>query len=154
MEKSRLESHGRKKILIAEDDPQLSRIIGETLEEKGYATHVAADGVDAINFILLSKPDLILLDLDLPRLRGSQICAMLSQSNAARQIPVIVISGSAELVSKLHLFELGVDDYVTKPFVMAELFARISAVMGRVRVEGVEGIVEEVASSKGSLLET
>jgi two-component system KDP operon response regulator KdpE len=141
MEKSGAESHGRKKILIAEDDPLLSRIVAQTLEERGFVTHVAADGVEAINFILLSKPDLILLDLELPRLQGSQICGMLSHSDAARQIPVIVISGRAETVNKLHLFELGVDDYVTKPFVMAELLARISAVLERARRKSLVGSV-------------
>jgi len=111
----------------------LSRIVALALEARGFTAHLVADGVDAINFILLSKPDLVLLDLELPRLQGSQICGMLSQSDAASQIPVIVLSGRAETVSKRHLFELGVDDYVTKPFVMGELLARVFAVLERAR---------------------
>ena len=129
--KSRTESHRRTSILIAEDEERLARLIGKALELRGYLAHVVTDGVSAINYILQSKPDLVILDLTLPRLCGQRICAMLNERQTQRHLPVVVISGCSDLIDKLQLFEMGADDYVTKPFSLDELMARVEVVLQR-----------------------
>jgi DNA-binding response OmpR family regulator len=129
--KSNTEPDDRKTILIAEDDEQLARLIISAFKEAGFRTLHAGDGVVAINRILAMKPDLIVLDLMLPRLHGYEICKMVRENEATQSTPIVAISGHQDIGHRLHLFKLGADDYVTKPFSMDELIARVQAVMER-----------------------
>ncbi len=118
-------------VLIAEDDEMIGRIVSDALNGAGFKSRLVDDGVDAINEILEMKPDMIVLDLILPRLRGSEICAMVRKSAQAHHTPILVISGCSTLESKLQTFDLGADDYVTKPFDISELIARVDALWNR-----------------------
>ncbi len=130
---SRLNSIRSKTVLIAEDDDQLAQIVAEALEEEGFRTQRASDGISALNAILETRPDVILLDLMLPRLQGYDICGMVRKTNAVHQIPIVVISGRSTLQDRLRAFELGADDYVIKPFELDELLARVEAIVLRSR---------------------
>lgn len=127
--------HGRRfaTVLVAEDDPVTRELIVAAMEESGFRTVCAAEGIDAFNAILETHPNVIILDLDLPRLPGCQICSMVRRSTAVQHTPIVVISGHAGKQDKLSAFELGADDYVTKPFHMDELVARVDAVLHRSR---------------------
>jgi DNA-binding response OmpR family regulator len=130
---SRLNSIRSKTVLIAEDDDQLAQIVAEALEEEGFRTQRASDGIAALNAILETRPDVILLDLMLPRLQGYDICGMVRKTSAVHQIPIVVISGRSTLQDRLRAFELGADDYVIKPFELDELLARVEAIVLRSR---------------------
>ena len=121
----------KKFLLIAEDDEAIGTLVCEALHEAGFKTHWVKDGIEAINFVLESRPDAVVLDLVLPRLNGFEICGMVRKSRAIQWTPIIVMSGRAEHCDKMQAFELGADDYVTKPFRIEELVARIDAVLHR-----------------------
>jgi DNA-binding response OmpR family regulator len=120
--------------LIAEDDETMGHLVAEALQEAGLHAHWVSDGIEALNYVLESKPDIVVLDLNLPRLQGFEICTMLRKAVPVRQIPVIILSGLGHWDNKLQAFELGADDYVTKPFHMDELVARVEAVLRRARL--------------------
>jgi len=121
----------RAHILIAEDDAAVAKIVAQAVREIGFRTHWAKDGVKAINWIFLEKPTAVILDLTLPRLDGAEICSLVRKTQEVRNTPIIVLSGHADTDDKLRMFELGADDYVTKPFSVAELVARLDAVLKR-----------------------
>jgi DNA-binding response OmpR family regulator len=131
--KRRAHAHKPKTVLIAEDDEAMGHLVAEALQEAGFHPHWVSDGIEALNFILQSKPDIVVLDLNLPRLPGYEICSMLRKAVPVRHTPVIVMSGLSHWDNKLQAFELGADDYVTKPFHMDELVARVEAVLRRTR---------------------
>ena len=129
--KSKTASARRKTLLVAEDDETTGELLCDALREAGYKTHWAKDGVDALNYIVESRPDGVVLDLILPKVNGYEICSMVRKSRAVQWTPIIVMSGRVEHRDKMQAFELGADDYVTKPFRTEELLARIEAVLHR-----------------------
>jgi len=131
--KSRLNSVRSKSVLIAEDDEALAKLVSTTLEEQGFRTQRVTDGIAAINAVLETRPDAVLLDLMLPRLDGYNICRMIRKADAVHQTPIVVISGRVTLEDRLRAFEMGADDYLTKPFELDELLARVEAVLMRSR---------------------
>jgi DNA-binding response OmpR family regulator len=120
-------------VLIAEDDEIMGRLVAQTLSEAGFRTRWVTNGVDAINVILKTRPELIVLDLVLPRLHGERVCSMVRHSAPVRHTPILVMSGCATLESKLRTYDLGADDYVTKPFDVTELIVRAEALWSRSR---------------------
>jgi DNA-binding response OmpR family regulator len=120
-----------KRLLVAEDDERVGGIVCEALQLAGFKTHWVKDGIEALNYILQSRPDGIVLDLVLPRLNGFEICGMVRKSQAVQWTPIIIISGRTEHSDKMQGFELGADDYVSKPFRIDELIARVEAVLHR-----------------------
>ena len=120
-----------KVLLVAEDDEATGTLLCEALQQDGYRTHWAKDGVDAVNYILESRPDGVILDLVLPKLNGYQICGMVRKSRSVQWTPIIMMSGRIEHHDKMQAFELGADDYVSKPFRIDELVARVEAVLHR-----------------------
>ncbi len=131
--KSRVNSVRSKTVLIAEDDDHIAEMVTTALEGEGFRTMRANDGIAAINAILESRPDLILLDLMLPKLEGYEICGMVRKTNSIHQIPIVIMSGRTTLEDRLHAFEMGADDYVCKPFELDELLARVEAIVLRSR---------------------
>jgi DNA-binding response OmpR family regulator len=121
-------------VLIAEDDEIIAQLVTEALEEAGFHAQSVADGIEALNQILETKPDVIVLDLNLPRLQGYEICGMVRKSAAVQHTPIVVLSGLAGWDNKLPAFELGADDYVTKPFNVQELVTRVDSVLHRSRL--------------------
>lgn len=118
------------KVLIADDDAQLVRALSVTLSARGYEVVTARDGREAIDAVITERPDLVLLDLGMPRLDG---IGVLEGVRAWSQVPVLVLSGRTDSSDKVDALDAGADDYVTKPFQMDELLARLRA-LGRRRV--------------------
>jgi DNA-binding response OmpR family regulator len=118
-------------ILIAEDEPDAARLLEFHLRRKGYRTAVAADGLAALNETFDRKPALLLLDLMMPKLHGLQVCRMLKTSPLTRHIPVLMVTALGAPEDKLKGFGQGADDYVTKPYEMTELLARVQALLAR-----------------------
>lgn len=119
--------------LVAEDDPRVANMVEEVLRTAGFEVSCTADGIATLNEILERKPDVVVLDLVLPKLHGRDICAMVRKSPSVKSIPIVVISGQAGEEDRTTLFELGVDDFLTKPFGTDELLARVQAVCHRAR---------------------
>lgn len=120
------------KILLIEDDSGIILPLSLYLEKENHSFIVCRDGNDALDFFSKEKPDLILLDINLPHKSGITICEEIRQNSL---VPILVISARWSESDKLKLFELGVDDYITKPFSSKELMARISAVLKRVEIQ-------------------
>ena len=120
----------RSKILLVDDETKVCELIKAYLVKDGYDVIIAADGKTAIEQAQRHKPDLILLDLNLPELDGLEVCRTIRrQSN----VPIIMLTARDEETDKIVGLELGADDYVTKPFSPRELVARVSAVLRRYR---------------------
>ncbi|GAA4776161.1 MULTISPECIES: response regulator [Microbacterium] len=117
------------RILIADDDPQLVRALRITLAAKGYEVVTAADGAQAIAAAVDRRPDLFLLDLGMPQLDGLEVIQAIRGWSEA---PILVVSGRAGAADKVDALDAGADDYVTKPFAIEELLARIRALTRRV----------------------
>jgi two-component system KDP operon response regulator KdpE len=116
------------KILVADDDPQLVRALRITLTAHGYDVVAAPDGAAAVALAAQSHPDIVLLDLGMPRLNGVQVIEALRGWTAA---PIIVVSGRTGSADKVEALDAGADDYVTKPFQVDELLARLRALSRR-----------------------
>jgi DNA-binding response OmpR family regulator len=116
-------------ILVIDDDESLRDTIAMLLETEGFQVITASDGKSGLDQALLSKPALVLVDLRLPMLSGTEVCKRLRASGSAT--PIIVLSAVGEEVDKVLLLEIGADDYVVKPFGSRELLARIRAVLRR-----------------------
>lgn len=117
------------KILIADDDPQILRALRITLTARGYEIITAEDGTAAVNAATTHRPDLYLLDLGMPGLDGRQVIEALRGWTDA---PILVVSGRAGSTDKVEALDAGADDYVTKPFAIDELLARVRALTRRV----------------------
>ncbi|MFC4223038.1 response regulator [Lysinibacter cavernae] len=116
------------KILIADDDPQILRALRVTLGARGYTIITAADGAEALNKTIEHHPDLVMLDLGMPNVDGLDVIAGL---RGWTQIPILVVSGRTGAADKVEALDAGADDYVTKPFSIDELLARIRALTRR-----------------------
>jgi len=116
------------KLLIADDDPQLVRALRITLGAQGYEVVTAADGEEAVAQAVAEHPDIVMLDLGMPHLDGVQVIHALRGWMTA---PIIVVSGRTGSADKVDALDAGADDYVTKPFQMDELLARLRAVSRR-----------------------
>ena len=118
------------RVLVIEDDPTLRRVIQDNLESEGYQVDVAADGAWAVKQTQASTPDLIVLDLTLPDCDGLDLLPILRLRG---QVPIIILTARTQQPEKLRGLSLGADDYITKPFDLEELLARIRAVLRRAR---------------------
>ncbi len=119
----------QKKILVIEDEKAISDIIKFNLTKEGYTVETAYDGEEALNKVYSFKADLIILDIMLPKVDGFQICKKVRET---LQTPILMLTAKEEEVDKVLGLELGADDYITKPFGMRELIARVKANMRRV----------------------
>jgi len=117
------------KILIADDDPQILRALRITLRARGYDVVTAADGTGAINAAVEEKPDLLMVDLGMPGMGGLEVIEAVRGWSSA---PILVVSGRTGSADKVEALDAGADDYVTKPFAIDELLARIRALTRRV----------------------
>ncbi len=117
-----------KKILIVDDEKPIVDILKFNLEKEGFTTAVAYDGEEAINIAKSIKPDLILLDLMLPKIDGFNVCKELRKTLIC---PIIMLTAKEEVVDKIIGLELGADDYMTKPFSIREVIARVKANLRR-----------------------
>jgi putative two-component system response regulator len=117
------------RILVVDDNPGIATLLRQVLAGEGYEVAVAADGVEAIAHVAERKPDLVLLDLDMPRLQGDEVCRRLKQDPATRLIPVVIVTGQGELQHKLAAWDYGADDFLTKPFRLVEVTTRCRSLL-------------------------
>jgi len=119
------------KILVVEDDLNLLSALKYNLQKEGYDVTTAADGAEAIETARMEKPDLVILDVMLPRMSGFEVCRILRKEMT---VPILMLTAKAEETDKIVGLEIGADDYVTKPFSMRELLARVGAMLRRAKM--------------------
>jgi len=131
-----------RRILVVDDEPQITRVLRTTLSAQGYDLRVANDGETALEIMKDWTPDLVITDLAMPHMDGFELCRRV---RAKAEMPIIVLSVRGEERTKVQALDAGADDYVTKPFGMSELLARIRANLRRVPVEEPTsgGVIEE-----------
>ena len=121
------------KVLLVEDEEQLRRVMKDLLEREGYLVSEARDGIQALDEVDRHAPDIIVLDLNLPGLDGYSVLQQLRSRPVTRGIPVMVLTAKGDEDNEVRVFELGADDFMTKPFRARALAARLEAVLGRRR---------------------
>lgn len=131
-------------ILIIEDERDLAELLAFNLEKEGYRTCIALDGIEGLETAARVLPDLVLLDLMLPGMLGTEVCKQLKKREPTAQIPVIMLTAKGEEIDKVVGFEVGSDDYVVKPFSTRELLLRVKAVLRRTATDLVESRVIKV----------
>ncbi len=125
------------RVLLVEDDPLIAEFTEKNLSEDGFQVTVATTGEEALQWMAVQRPDIILLDIMLPQMDGYELCHRIRQGSAEGtltipvDIPIVMLTARAEDADKLRGFEVGVDDYITKPFNPLELAARLKAVLRR-----------------------
>ncbi|MFN3870188.1 MAG: response regulator transcription factor [Aquificaceae bacterium] len=119
------------RILVVEDDKDLAELIAYNLKKEGYHADIALKGTDAIKYLEHQVPDLVLLDVMLPDLDGYKIAQYIKNTYEHKELPIVFITAKDMEQDKLKGFSLGADDYITKPFSMRELLARVKAVLRR-----------------------
>lgn len=119
------------KILIVEDETTLQETLAYNLKRQGYEVEIASDGVTALQIARQSHPDLVILDIMLPGLDGFEVCRLLRQEMST---PILMLTAKDDEIDRVVGLEVGADDYMTKPFSMRELMARIKAMLRRVRM--------------------
>lgn len=134
------------RILVAEDEPRYIWAIQTNLEARGYEVLTASDGQQAVKLAADAEPDLILLDIKMPILNGYEACRRIREFS---KVPIIMITAMAEESDKVLGLDLGADDYVTKPFSVPELLARVRAALRR--VEFTEGLPSDLCYEAGDL---
>ncbi|HTP64335.1 MAG TPA: response regulator transcription factor [Geobacteraceae bacterium] len=135
---------GAKTILIIEDDKDLAELLAYNLKNEGYHTVTAADGVAGLEAARSASPDLVLLDLMLPGMQGTDVCKLIRQDAKIAGTPVIMLTAKCEEIDQVVGFELGADDYVAKPFSIRILLLRIKAMLLRASVPRETGKVNKV----------
>jgi DNA-binding response OmpR family regulator len=122
-------------LLVVEDEPTLRETLAEALEAEGYRIVTASDGREALNRFRAERPDLVLLDLMLPELSGIEVCRIIRQESG---VPIVMLTAKDSELDKVVGLELGADDYVTKPFSLRELSARLRALFRRSETQAAE----------------
>lgn len=135
-------------IALVEDDPNLRDVVRFNLAREGYEVLPARDGEEALSVVREHKPDLIILDILLPRLDGLEVCRILRKEMS---VPIIMLTAKADEVDKVVGLEMGADDYLTKPFSMRELLARVKALLRRSEMP--HETASPVSSSSGGVVE-
>jgi DNA-binding response OmpR family regulator len=119
----------KQKILVVDDEPNMIRGLRDNLEFEGYEVHMAEDGEAGLKLILATSFDLVLLDVMMPRMSGFDVCRKVRE--AGLDVPIIFLTAKGEEIDKVVGLELGSDDYITKPFSVRELLARVKAILRR-----------------------
>ena len=120
----------KKSVLLVDDDPQLTRLVRANLESSEYRVLSAADAPSALRILEEEMPDLVVLDIMLPGMDGYELCQRIREISL---VPIIMLTAKGEDIDKVKGLKIGADDYVTKPFNVPELLARIEAVLRRSR---------------------
>lgn len=123
------------RILVIEDEEDLQKILGFNLRQAGHEVLTALGGHDGLHLARERSPELILLDLMLPDLSGTEVCRLLKREPKSAHIPVLMLTARGEEIDRIVGFELGADDYVVKPFSVRELLLRIDAILRRAKSE-------------------
>jgi phosphate regulon transcriptional regulator PhoB len=127
----RMVAVAQKKILVVDDEKDIVELIAYNLRQEGFVVSMAYDGQTAWEAVKTEKPDLAVLDLMLPGISGLDVCKLIRRHRETENLPVIMLTAKSDQVDKILGLELGADDYMTKPFSVRELLARIRAVLRR-----------------------
>ncbi len=122
-------TENKKKVLIVEDNQENTDLLVFFLRPKGYEITTVADGLQAIEAVEKEKPDIILLDIMLPKMNGFEVCEKLKSDNCTKSIPILMITALKELKDKIKALEAGADDFISKPFENIELLARVKSLL-------------------------
>ncbi|KUG02713.1 phosphate regulon transcriptional regulatory protein phob (sphr) [hydrocarbon metagenome] len=122
------------KILVVDDEAYIVELVKFNLEKEGYEVIVAHDGVKALDMVREELPDLIVLDIMIPRMDGLEVCRLLKQDQAYKTIPIIMLTAKGEEFDTILGLEMGADDYIKKPFSPRELLARVNARLRALRI--------------------
>lgn len=133
----------KKRILIVDDEVSILKFLRSNLEDRGYAVISASNGEEALNTIERELPDLIVLDVMMPKMDGFEVCRRLREWS---QIPIIMLSARGDEKDKVKCLDLGADDYIVKPFGASELMARVSAVLRRTKTADLSPMRSSIAS--------
>src|SRR5207249_10972799 len=137
-------------LLIIEDDDNISTAIAEYFSRAGYTVNAAPDGIAGIDLATKNRPDVVVLDLMLPKMDGLAVCKELREKNP--QMPILMLTAKDDVVDKVLGLEMGADDYITKPFSLRELEARIKSVLRRTRTaSSPDGVRDEAPIMRGKL---
>jgi phosphate regulon transcriptional regulator PhoB len=134
------------RILIIEDDKDIIELVRYNLESEGYQASASSDGMAGLAQIRKSAPDLLILDLMLPKLSGLEICKEIRRDERLNRLPILMLTARSDEADRVVGLELGADDYVTKPFSPRELIARVKALLRRVQPPGKEMKVLEIGT--------
>jgi len=136
-------------LLIIEDDDNISTAIAEYFSRAGYTVNAAPDGIAGIETATKNRPDVVVLDLMLPKMDGLAVCKELREKNP--QMPILMLTAKDDVVDKVLGLEMGADDYITKPFSLRELEARIKSVLRRARAAAATNDGDETPIVRGNL---
>ncbi len=131
-----------KNILIADDEPGIVLGLGDELKAEGFKVFSASNGEEALAAVRKHKPNLLILDIMLPKLSGIEVCKRLRKEGA--RLPILMLTAKNEEVDKVVGLEVGADDYVTKPFSLREVVARVKAILRRVEEAGAKKVLEKL----------
>ncbi len=137
-----------KRILIVEDEKPIADIVKFNLEKEGYKVEVAGDGEEALKKVSQMNPDLVLLDVMLPKLDGFQVCRKIRENFS---MPILMLTAKEEELDKVLGLEMGADDYITKPFGMRELLARVKANLRRINIADGDQKTDVIVSGELSI---
>lgn len=135
-----------KRILIVEDEKPIAEIVKFNLEKEGYKVEVAVDGEEALHKVAKVNPDLVLLDVMIPKIDGFQVCRKIRENYS---MPILMVTAKEEELDKVLGLEMGADDYITKPFGMRELLARVKANLRRINIA--DGDIKNEVVASGAL---
>ena len=121
----------QQRIFVIDDDPAILELVTSNLEMQGYSVDSADNAIDGLALIAQNPPNLIILDLMMPNLDGFTACQRLRQNDKTKEIPVLMLTALSRTEDKVTGFDSGADDYLTKPFDLAELFVRVRALLRR-----------------------
>ncbi|MGQ9457746.1 MAG: response regulator transcription factor [Anaerolineae bacterium] len=139
------------RVLVVDDDPPSVKMISFLLREEGYSVLTAADGEEALRLVQEEKPDLIILDVMMPKVDGLEVCRRLRRQMV--DVPIVILSAKGETADRVQGLELGADDYLPKPFEPMELLARVKAVLRRTEAYLLNGLVQERLTVGGITLD-
>lgn len=139
------------RVLVVDDDPPSVKMISFLLREEGYTVLTAADGEEALRSVQEEKPDLIILDVMMPKVDGLEVCRRLRRQLV--DVPIIILSAKGETADRVLGLELGADDYLPKPFEPMELLARVKAVLRRSEAYLLDGLAQERLTVGGITLD-
>lgn len=141
------------RILVVDDDRSIIKVIKVYLEQSGYQVLTASDGEEALHFLRRERPDLVILDVMMPNRDGWEVTRIVRADPGLAATPIIMLTARVEDTDKIIGLELGADDYVTKPFNMRELVARVKALLRRTRLDQMAGAVPRVLVNGGLRLD-
>lgn len=120
-------------VTIIEDDKDIAELVGYNLEREKFNCRVFKSGIDGLKYITKNIPDIVILDLMLPDISGLDICRSLKADSKTKDVPIVMLTAKSEEVDRIVGFEMGADDYMTKPFSPRELVLRVKAIISRVK---------------------